>query len=491
MSGAPSASSPSPRPARGPVAFRACCAFASAVVLASLLTPALPSPTASPAYAEPLRTYVVAPGDTLWSIARRFGLSVDTLVAANGLANPDRIAVGQQLVLSTEAAAVPQPAPGQYTVAPGDTLWSIARRFGTTPEAIVQANGLLNADRIFPGQALRIPTAGEVGPGDPAATDPSVRSYAVLPGDTVWSIARRFGLSVDTLVAANGLANPDRIAAGQVLLIPVPGAAPPAPGQRPLGSRPLLQGHRMVTYYGIPGKPTMGILGQLSPEELVRSLKARAAEAAAAGGKPVVPAVQLVAVQAMREAGSDGKYRRRLAPSVIREYVDLAAATGLQVILDLQIGGSSLDDEIAALLPFLEQPHVHLALDPEYAMPPGVAPGTRTGSLDAGQINAAQETLARLVEQKGLPNKVLMVHEFRTGMVTGKAAIVNHPLVDIVFNMDGQGSQAEKIKKYRDLIASQPVEYTSMQIFLRHDSSPFTPAQALALTPAPDVLVYF
>ncbi len=99
--------------------------------------------------AEHWRTYTVRPGDTLWAIARRYGTTVEALVQANGIADPNLIYVGQ--VLRVPAAAV------TYTVRPGDTLWAIARRYGTTVEALVQANGIADPNLIYVGQVLRIP----------------------------------------------------------------------------------------------------------------------------------------------------------------------------------------------------------------------------------------------------------------------------------------------------------------------------------------------
>lgn len=253
----------------------------------------------------------------------------------------------------------------------------------------------------------------------------------------------------------------------------------------------LLRTHRMVTYYGMAGKPTMGILGQLSPEDLVQSVKEQAAAVQAAGGKPVLPALHLVVAQAMKEPQRDGTYRQRVDSAIIQRYVDLAAAHGLQIILDHQIGGSSIPNEIAWLRPFLERPHVHLALDAEWAMPPGVMPGSRLGSLDANQINAAIQAVSHIVQEGGLPNKVVMVHQFRPSMITRREGIYQSAWVDFVINMDGYGGQAEKAKSYDRLLGNQSVAFASLQIFLRLDTPPFTPAQALSLLPAPDVIVYF
>lgn len=112
---------------------------------------------------EPVR-YTVQPGDTLTRIAARFGTTVSAIVEANGLTNPNLIYVGQVLLIPTSASA---PASGRiHIVQPGETLYRIALRYGTTVERLMAINGLNNPSRIFVGQALRIP---EEAPGAPTA----------------------------------------------------------------------------------------------------------------------------------------------------------------------------------------------------------------------------------------------------------------------------------------------------------------------------------
>ncbi len=176
-----------------------------------------PVPTAVPT-AQPTAvptpggfTYCVQWGDTLYSIARRFGVTIDAIVAANGLANPNQIRAGQILIIP----GVPEPdhGPTMYVVQPGDNLYRISLKFGVPLEAIVAVNHIVNPWYIQAGQVLLIP-------GDASEVPPPKQTYVVKPGDTVWSIAARFRVTPWDIIKCNNLANPNLIFVGQVLQIP-------------------------------------------------------------------------------------------------------------------------------------------------------------------------------------------------------------------------------------------------------------------------------
>jgi LysM repeat protein len=162
--------------------------------------------------------YVVRPGDTLYSIARKFGVSMQAIMAANNLANPNWIYVGQRLLIPSPGTPWPTPTPGPwpqpttYVVKRGDTLYSIARRFGTTVQAIAQANHIINPNRIYVGQRLVI--YGTPGP------QPCTGIHIVRYGETLSSIARRYGTTVWSLAQMNNLPNPNVLYAGQSLRVP-------------------------------------------------------------------------------------------------------------------------------------------------------------------------------------------------------------------------------------------------------------------------------
>jgi LysM repeat protein len=156
--------------------------------------------------------YTVQRGDTLFSIAVRFGTTVQAIVNANGIINPNQIFYGQVFWIPSGSGGTT--GSGTYVVRRGDTLYSIARRFGTTYLVLAAANGLHSPYRIYVGQRLVIPGQGT------AVPPPSQRVYIVRAGDTLWSIALRYGTTPWAIAAANGLWNLNLIYVGQRLVIP-------------------------------------------------------------------------------------------------------------------------------------------------------------------------------------------------------------------------------------------------------------------------------
>lgn len=171
-----------------------------------------PSPAPSPVSQN---SYTVVAGDTLSGIAARFGTTYQALAALNGIADPNKISVGQVLKLQAGSSPAPTPQPNgtTYVVAAGDTLSSIGQRFGVDWHLIAQINGLPDPNKIYVGQVLRINGGTAPQPSGGAVY------YTVQSGDTLSAIASRYGTSYQNIAAINGISDPNKIYAGQVLRI--------------------------------------------------------------------------------------------------------------------------------------------------------------------------------------------------------------------------------------------------------------------------------
>ena len=173
-------------------------------------------------------SYRVKPGDTWWGVARKFNISVKALQASNTV---KKLRVGQTLLVPGDFSGVPAAADARewaskranYVVRQGDTLWSIARQFQTDTATLLRANGLSKSSVIRAGQKLFVPDAGSAQTKENRAQAEAVRqelvSYKVRPGDSLWNIAKRFGVTTAELRSWNKLADNDHIRPGDQLMV--------------------------------------------------------------------------------------------------------------------------------------------------------------------------------------------------------------------------------------------------------------------------------
>ena len=249
----------------------------------------------------------------------------------------------------------------------------------------------------------------------------------------------------------------------------------------------FLASNQILSYYGNPHVPGMGILGELEPDELVAQVREHAERYDALNGaRGVQPAFHIVYASAQPEAGRDGLHLQFLDKRTILRYLDLACKYGFLVFLDIQVGRSDVETEMRDILPYLEAPNVHAALDPEFAMAPGQVPGETIGSLDAKDVNAAQAVLEEFVERRGLTDKILIVHQFTDGMITNRELIDDYPRVRLVVDMDGVGPAEIKQVKFGWYAA--PAEYSGIKLFFRQDPDLMAEQDVLGLDP--DVIIY-
>jgi hypothetical protein len=258
----------------------------------------------------------------------------------------------------------------------------------------------------------------------------------------------------------------------------------------------ILPEKRIVAYYGNPLSKRMGALGEYPKDEMLRRLKGEAAKWEAANPSlPVQPALHLIAVVAQGEAGKAGKYRMVMPDKVINEVYGWAKEANAILFIDIQTGHSDIRTILPRFEWLLQNPDVHLGMDPEFNMiKSGKKPGTKIGTYDAADINYASGYLQELVKKYNLPPKVFIVHRFTRNMVTNAKKIVVRPEVQIVMNMDGWGAPWLKRDSYRDYVVAEPVEYTGFKLFYHNDTKKgdalMTPQEVLKLNPKPIYIQY-
>jgi hypothetical protein len=259
----------------------------------------------------------------------------------------------------------------------------------------------------------------------------------------------------------------------------------------------ILPFKRVVAYYGNLFSKRMGVLGEYPKDEMLAKLKKEVDKWNQADSvTPAIPALHYIAVTAQLEPGKGGKYRLRMPFRHVDTLLNWAKPINGIVFMDVQIGLSTLQQELPAMEAYLSKPEVHLGIDPEFSMKTGAKPGTVIGSMDADDVNYAIDYLASLVKQHQLPPKILVVHRFTQRMLSGYKQIKLVPEVQVVICMDGWNRPANKANTYRQYVYKEPVQFTGFKIFYKNDvekvglKEEMQPHQVLKLTPKPIYIQY-
>lgn len=259
----------------------------------------------------------------------------------------------------------------------------------------------------------------------------------------------------------------------------------------PGGGLLLFPGRRLVALYGHPTTPALGVLGEQGPTGAVE----RAGELAAgydADGVAVVPSFELIATVASAKAGEDGDYSYETPLEDLRPWVDAAADAGMYVVLDLQPGREDYLGQAMLYEELLTEPHVGLAIDPEWNLGPNQFHLRQIGRVEAAEVNQVAGWLAGLVRRHHLPQKLLLVHQFNLDMIRNRSELAAPPELALVIQMDGQGPLHSKYETWgalRESTDGAPWLW-GWKNFFDEDSPTATAAQVLALDPAPVFVSY-
>lgn len=259
-------------------------------------------------------------------------------------------------------------------------------------------------------------------------------------------------------------------------------AAPVGGATLPGGRRTVFGGnHFLVAYYGTAGTGALGVLGETGIPEAHRRL-VRAARPFSRPGAPVQPVYELIVTIADRTPGPDGDYNHDIDPAAVRRYVAAARRQGALVLLDLQPGRADFLDVAKRWEWALRSPHVGLALDPEWRMERGEVPGTVIGSVGAFEVNRTSAWLSRLTVERDLPEKLFVLHQFRTSMVERIDKVRQRPRLALVQHVDGFGNQREKLATYG--VVAFPEKFTmGFKLFYDEDVNRMGPREVHRIRP--------
>jgi hypothetical protein len=307
--------------------------------------------------------------------------------------------------------------------------------------------------------------------GDPRADPAAIAALSAAPPRRVLAIGAEFG-------TAGRLASQLAVAETGV--------------QLPGGGQVLFPARMLVALYGHPGAPALGALGQ---QGLTASI-ARARNAAAAyrslSRVPVIPAFEIIATVAEAHPGRDGSYSYQSPVSSLRPWVSRAAAAGMYVILDLQPGRASLLAQAREYQSLLELPDVGLALDPEWKLQPGQLPLQQIGSVSVGEVNSVIGWLAGLTARYRLPQKLLVLHQFRLSMIGDERGLdTRYQDLAILIHMDGQGTPADKQQTWDAVTRAAPAGvFFGWKDFYVKDHPMMGPRQTITRVPRLSMVSY-
>jgi hypothetical protein len=262
--------------------------------------------------------------------------------------------------------------------------------------------------------------------------------------------------------------------------------------QLPGGGQVLFPMRRLVALYGNPGTPSLGALGEQGLYASIARARQMAAPYRPLSRVPVVPTFEIIATVAQGSPGPNGLYSYETPLSVLRPWVRAASRAGMYVVLDLQPGRASLLAQAKLYQPLLERPNVGLALDPEWALGPGELPLRQIGSVSIGEVNGVINWLAALTARHHLPQKLLVLHQFRLSMIQGEQRLnTRHDDLAIVIHMDGQGTPGDKQQTWDAVTAAAPPGvFFGWKNFLVKDHPMLTPQQTMAHVPQPVMISY-
>jgi hypothetical protein len=266
---------------------------------------------------------------------------------------------------------------------------------------------------------------------------------------------------------------------------PVPATTAPPPPELPRGGRTLFPRYRVVGFYGMQNLDVLGA----GPPDVVAQRLLNVARPYARPDRPVMPMFELIATIAHPFPTPSGLYRTHQEDAVVRSFLKAVRRIDGVLVLDVQPGRDDFLTSVRHWEPYLRQPDVGIALDPEFAMGPGQVPGRHLGRTDAAAINRASAYVAGIVRRHRLPQKLFIIHQFHDSMIRDKARIVMRPGLAMTWNADGFGARSAKLEDYRSYTRDRRF-HPGLKLFYENDIDLMSPREVMKLRPVPRVINY-
>lgn len=249
---------------------------------------------------------------------------------------------------------------------------------------------------------------------------------------------------------------------------------------------------RLVALYGSPGLPILGSLGEQSPEESAIRVTELANEYQKHSDEKIIPTFEIITTIAAADRTENGDYSSELSIDKIRPWVEVAKEKNIYVILDLQPGLSDFTTQAKLYEELLRQPHVGLALDPEWRLKDGQRHMKQIGTVDANEVNQTSRWLSELCKAHNLPKKVLLIHQFKKSMISNRTSLeTSDPNISWIIQMDGLGAQTTKQETWRTIQRDLPPNiHMGWKNFIDEDKPMLNPNETMLVSPKPYYVSY-
>lgn len=254
----------------------------------------------------------------------------------------------------------------------------------------------------------------------------------------------------------------------------------------PGGGQVLFPDRRFVALYGTPSTDALGSLGEQGVEQAITRAQQLAAEYQPHSPETVVPAFEIISTVASGVPGEDGDYSYDIPIEEIRPWVDAAGEAGVYVVLDLQPGRSDFLGQAQRYEELLLEPHVGLALDAEWRLKPDQVHLRQVGTVTAAEINQVGDWLAQVTADNDLPQKLLLLHQFKLSMISERDMLdLSHDELAVMIHADGFGTPGQKLDTWGALRRDAPPVWWGWKNFIDEDDPMLTGEETMAIEPRP------